>query len=55
MILKGLGGSNPPRSATQSLSLRIPRANRRIARASGLFCTHGGSGENRFPFVTRNL
>ena len=37
-ILKGLGGSNPPRSATESLSLGILRPDHRIARASGLIC-----------------
>src|ERR1035437_1712716 len=32
------GGSNPPRSATQSLSLAIPRPNHRKARHSGVIC-----------------
>src|ERR1035437_9914752 len=36
-ILKGLGSSNPPLSATESLSLGILHPNHRIARASGLF------------------
>ncbi len=36
-ILKGLGGSNPPLSATESLSLGIFCASRQIARASAFF------------------
>jgi hypothetical protein len=51
---KGLGGSNPPRSATESLSLGIFRSNRQIARASGLFCIYVVAEKIAFLRVTRN-
>src|SRR5208282_2555612 len=40
---------NDRASATESLSLGIPRSNHRIARASGLILQMCGSGENHFP------
>ena len=48
----GSGGSNPPLSASQSLSLGILRSNRQIARASGLFCIHVVAEKITFPQMT---
>ena len=48
------GGSNPPRSAKQSLSLGILRSNRQIARASGLFRTSTVAEKITFPQMTRD-
>jgi hypothetical protein len=48
-MLKRLGSSNPPLSATESSLCAFSAQSGGIARACGLICVTHGTGENQFP------
>ena len=53
-ISRDAASSNPPHSATESLSLGIPRSNHRIARPSGLICKYVVAEKVTFRQMTHN-